>query len=298
MTAPTTAPTTALAFARYRALEHRLPAFRGTKTPPRRIADLRGAFEDVDAFILDAFGVLNRGTRVVPGAVARIAQMRAAGKRVLVLTNGALLTPAQTVAKFAAWGYDFSVSEIISSRQIAADDLAQVDGLVAAITPASDSLADLPPNLRPLTPDTLRQARAFVFLDAQGWDGPRQQALHDALARNPRPVLCANPDIIAPRDTGNSWEPGHFCHLLPPEVPVRFFGKPFAPAFDAALARLRLPAERVAMVGDTLHTDILGGAAAGCQTVLITDHGFMAGHDPAPFMQACGITPGFIAPTT
>ena len=79
---------------------------------------------------------------------------------------------------------------------------------------------------------------------------------------------------------------------------MRFFGKPFAPAFDAALARLRLPAERVAMVGDTLHTDILGGAAAGCQTVLITDHGFMAGHDPTPFLQACGITPGFIAPTT
>ncbi|MFD1810358.1 HAD hydrolase-like protein [Gemmobacter lanyuensis] len=36
------------------------------------------------------------------------------------------------------------------------------------------------------------------------------------------------------------------------------------------------------MVGDTLHTDILGGQAAGHGTILVTDHGLFKGRDVAP----------------
>ena len=290
-------PSLSMAFARYRALEHRLPRVPAIPEKPRRIDDLRGVFDQVDGFILDAFGVLNRGTQPIPGAVERIAQMRAAGKRVLVLTNGALLTPEQVVAKFAAWGYDFSADEVLSSRDVAAAMLAELDGPIAAIAPAGAALDDLPTHVFRLDEALLDSAAAFLFLDALEWGAAKQQALAAALRKRPRPVLCANPDIIAPRDTGSSWEPGHFCHSLPQHPPVRFFGKPFAPAYDAALARIGLPAGRVAMVGDTLHTDILGGAAAGCQTVLVTDHGFLSGQDPAPFIQACSIVPTFIAPT-
>ena len=48
-------------------------------------------------------------------------------------------------------------------------------------------------------------------------------------------------------------------------------------------------------VGDTLHTDILGGRAAGCRTLLIED-GFMRGADPLALAQESGIWPDFIAP--
>jgi predicted HAD superfamily phosphohydrolase YqeG len=51
------------------------------------------------------------------------------------------------------------------------------------------------------------------------------------------------------------------------------------------------------MVGDTLHTDVLGGAAAGCRSVLVTDHGLFAGHDAARFISASGIRPDFIVPS-
>ncbi len=51
------------------------------------------------------------------------------------------------------------------------------------------------------------------------------------------------------------------------------------------------------MVGDTLHTDVLGGAAAGCRSVLVTDHGLFAGRDTAPFIAASGIVPDFIIPS-
>ena len=51
------------------------------------------------------------------------------------------------------------------------------------------------------------------------------------------------------------------------------------------------------MVGDSLHTDILGGAAAGMTTVLITDHGLFRGQDALPFCISCGLLPDWIVRT-
>lgn len=46
-------------------------------------------------------------------------------------------------------------------------------------------------------------------------------------------------------------------------------GKPWAFAFRRGIARLGLPAERVAMVGDQLFTDVLGARACGLRTILV-----------------------------
>lgn len=81
-------------------------------------------------------------------------------------------------------------------------------------------------------------------------------------------------------------------------MPVEFHGKPYPGAFEAALRALELPPARVAMVGDTLHTDVLGGRMAGCGTVLVTGHGFFKGVDPDPFIEATGILPDYIADET
>lgn len=50
------------------------------------------------------------------------------------------------------------------------------------------------------------------------------------------------------------------------------------------------------MIGDTLHTDILGGAAAGIRTALVTQHGVLNGQDATAHIEACGIRPDFVIP--
>jgi glycerol-1-phosphatase len=290
-------PTAGPAFARYRAIAHRLPgASRGFPPFSQPVPDMAAVIDRYDGFILDAYGVLNIGDRAIPGAIERIAQMRSAGKRLVVLTNGASTPRAQALAAYHRRGFDFVEDEVVSSRDLAAAALEGRTGLWAAISAPDDGFDDLPCDVKLLDDELLACADGFLLLGSQGWNSARQAALVAALHQRPRPVICANPDIVAPREEGFTWEPGHFAHGLP--VPVEFHGKPFAGAFDAALRRLDLPANRVAMVGDTLHTDVLGGRAAGCFTVLIADHGFFAGHDPAPFVRSCGIVPDFIARTT
>lgn len=293
------------AFARYEALRPHLPQARFAGAPERvgTLEDVAGRY---DAFILDAFGVLNVGERPIPGAVARMAALRAAGKALVVLTNGASQARAVALAKYRRMGFDFTPREVVASRDIAAAALARwpAGHLWAAITSPGAGVEDIPARVEPLAdrPDLLERADGFLFLGSEGWSETRQADLVTALRARPRPVVVANPDVVAPRETGLSLEPGHHAHALAEatgQMPV-FFGKPHANAFEAALARLPagIARARIAMVGDTLHTDVLGGRAAGLGTVLIAMHGLFAGQDPERFIAASGIVPDVIARTT
>jgi glycerol-1-phosphatase len=248
--------------------------------------------------------VLNVGETPIPGAVARMAELRRRGKRLCVLTNAASYTRAGVLAKYHRLGFDFTADEVVSSRDVA---VARLDRIApgaswAAISALGDSYADIPANLTDAIdqPTAFDGADAILFLSSARWSKPLQAVLEQALRRRPRAVVIANPDIVAPREDGLTLEPGHFGHRLAaiPGVTLHWFGKPFPDAFTDSIARTGLAPHRLAMVGDTLHTDVLGGAAAGCGSVLITDHGLFAGRDVAPFVAASGIVPDVIVPTT
>lgn len=294
------------ACAAYERLRPHLPPARAEAPAPQRIPDLGAVLDRFDAFVLDAFGVLNIGDRPIPGAVARVAQMQAAGRAVVVLTNGASYPRAAALDKYRRLGFAFDAAQVVASRDVAASALARWPQvrLWAAIGPAGAGLDDLPPGVAALAddPGLLERAQGFLFLGSEGWTEARQAALAAALAARPRPLVVANPDLVAPRETGLTLEPGHFAARLAdlPGIGPHWFGKPHGNAFAAVRARLPqgIDPARVAMVGDTLHTDILGGQAAGFGTVLIAGHGLFAGQDPAPFIAASGIRPDFIAATT
>ncbi|MEZ5912470.1 MAG: HAD hydrolase-like protein [Paracoccaceae bacterium] len=66
--------------------------------------------------------------------------------------------------------------------------------------------------------------------------------------------------------------------------------------FDYARARFpNTPCERIVMVGDTLHTDILGGALAGIRTALVTGYGALVGLSPDAAIERSGIRPDFVS---
>ncbi len=292
------------AFARYEKIRPRLPA--ADFDPAPDVAPDLGAVADRwGGFVLDAFGVLNLGEAAIPGAVARIAQLRRDGRRVVVLTNAASYPHAAAVAKFRRMGFDFAPEEIVSSRDVAAMHLAAIaPGAVwGALAAEGDRFADLPAEVVSAidAPEAFARADGFLFLSTARWNGALQSRLAEALAHRPRPLIVANPDLVAPREGGLSLEPGFFAHDLidrglAPEV--HWFGKPFAAAFAVAAERAQLTPGRLAMVGDTLHTDVLGGRAAGMGSVLVARHGLFAGHDPLPFIAASGIVPDVVVETT
>ena len=263
------------------------------------LEDVAGEY---DGFVLDAFGVLNVGETPIPGAVVRMARLRATGKRLCVLTNAASYPRAAAVARLRRLGFDFTQDQVISSRDIAAAHLHAIapGALWAAIAAEGDDFADIPAQVADAMadPGLFHRAGAILFLSSVRWTEAWQDRLAAALDAHPRPVVVANPDLVAPREGRLTIEPGWWGHDLADRTGLgpHFFGKPHAEAFAAA--RKRLGPGRHAMVGDTLHTDILGGRAAGLDTVLVADHGIFAGHDVAPYIARSGIRPDAIVATT
>jgi HAD superfamily hydrolase (TIGR01459 family) len=289
------------AFARYEAVRPRLPAATFPKASDH-VHSLADVADRYDAFVLDAFGVLNVGDTPIPGAVERMAALRAMGKRLIVLTNAASYPRTTALAKYHRLGFDFTSDEVVSSRDVA---VARLDPTVAwsAISAGDDSFADIPARVTDLIDGEAEwdAAEGFLFLSSARWDAALQRRLTQTLRRRPRPLVVANPDLVAPREGGLSLEPGLYAHDIADATGLtpEWFGKPFPDAFADAHSRLSgIPANRIAMVGDTLHTDVLGGAAAGMGTVLIAAHGLFAGRDVAPYIARSGIVPAVVATTT
>lgn len=294
---------TAQAFQFYESIRNRLPQADFTGITPRHVPDL-GALTDLfDVFVFDAYGVLNRGMAGVPGASARIKALVAAGKSCFVLTNGASQTLADNVAKFERLDMPFPSANIISSRMASERALERYDpelhwGVVAGFPVAEDAL---PVHFMRLLSDPALYDRvdAFLFLSAIGYEEPQFQMLRDSLAAHPRPLMVANPDVVAPQEGFFSLEPGFFSHRLADQLGLQpeFHGKPFGSVFDIVTERVGgIAPERIAMMGDTLHTDVLGAAAVGWKSVLVTDYGLFAGEDPQGFITESGIVPDYIVP--
>jgi HAD superfamily hydrolase (TIGR01458 family) len=73
---------------------------------------------------------------------------------------------------------------------------------------------------------------------------------------------------------------------------ARVFGKPSRRFFEEACASLRLPPERVTMIGDDFTVDIAGAAAAGLQTVFVR-----TGKDKDRELQGEDVRPNAVLPS-
>ena len=283
----------------------RLPA------PPRTgraepAANLLALIDRYDAFILDGYGVINVGAEPIPGIGDTIRALRTAGRDVMVLTNGAGRPSRQTARRYERWGLDIPGRLVVTSRDALEASLAAHPraGSWGVMAQPDSELQTLPVETVLLEDDEApyRHANGFIFIRSEGWSTARHRLLADALCESPRPVLVANPDVSAPYpDRRLSAEPGYWALRIEAETGVRCerFGKPFSPAFELALSRLGRAAagrERVAMVGDGLHTDILGGLAAGLGTILVTDHGLLRGLDWEARAARAGIVPDHVIP--
>jgi HAD superfamily hydrolase (TIGR01459 family) len=300
-------PSPEWAFAQYQKIRANLPGGLVTEQQPetRTLDSLAPLIDHFQVFVFDAFGVLNAGPRAFPEAISRIRQLQEQGKTVRILSNAATASHSALVAKYQGMGFAIGPDQLVSSRWVLEQSLVRQPrqdrfGVLSPESSAPDSLGlDWLPVRPGIQANKLDRLDGFIFLSSEGWDEEVHEALAQSLDRHPRPLLVANPDLVAPRGDCLTLEPGYFAHLLMSQSAIEpeFFGKPYRPAFDAVLENLGdTDPGKILMVGDTLHTDILGGQAAGMKTMLITAEGALQGMDIPDCIAQSGIAPDYIAP--
>lgn len=291
--------TTHSIFERYEEIRKRMPK---TSTP-KKFQDINSLLDIAEkgyTFVFDAFGVLNVGETLIPGADKRLDQLRSIGCNIRILTNAASYDRNGAIDKFKRLGLSVKADEIVTSRDAAL--LCLGSGTWGAIAAPDDQLSDIPNDFIRIghDPSDFDCVDGFVFLSSFGWTNNQQKLLTQSLLRRQRPVLIANADLVAPRDNGFSLEPGNFGHLLLDQgvKDVSFFGKPFPKVYDLLEQTLgEVDQDKIIMCGDSLHTDVIGAAARGWKTVLVTRDGLFAGFDTRDFCKRSNLYPDWRLPS-
>ena len=290
------------AYARYQSIRHRLPQVRRA-APALAVSGLEEIAEQFDVFLFDAYGVLNVGSSAIAGTAEVVAALQAQGKECFVVSNAAGFEKNFYLGKYSGLGYDFALENIVTSRDALLEALAEYPrqltwGRIGAAEHQTD-LADY--QIIDQDAPQFLQADGFLFFSPHRWNTERQAALEAALINHPRPVLLGNPDLITPLRKTSSIEAGKYALFFPDAVheKTRVFGKPFPAIYDIVVKRLAargiaFQPERCLMLGDTLHTDILGGNAYGIKTALLYGHGFFKDLDYRHYIADSGISPDFV----
>ena len=250
----------------------------GCVQPKTKFRDgLSAVAELYDTFLVDQWGVLHDGRAPYPGVVDCLQRLVDAAKQVILISNSGrrALDSASRLSRVGVSATCYS--HLVTSGEIAWRMLASGDGFCGALAGkrcalfASDDRPDFLIGL-PVTLSALDEAD-FVLLT--GMDDARPMADYDRMidsgVRRGIPLVCVNPDLA--RITPGGLKPGAGAiaarYTARGDV-VHYVGKPHRAIYAHCLA---LAAEqgdsRTIAVGDSLHHDIAGGAAAGVDTLLV-----------------------------
>lgn len=237
------------------------------------LADCRG-------FVVDLDGCVWQGDVLEPGAGPALTALHRAGRGVAFLTNNSRATGGDIRAKLHRLGLDW-VEHALTPLEILGQVIAERFGPSRVLVIGSAELAAVVAAAGHEVLGVADFRRATVVAVGNDFDLSYERlAAASRAAAAGAPLVTPNVDPRLPIEHGD-FLPG--CGAIVAAVAAAagvtpiVVGKPEPPLFRIALRRLGVAAERAAMVGDSLESDVAGGRGAGLRTVLYAPAGAPAG---------------------
>jgi len=213
---------------------------------------------DIKGFIFDIDGVIFRGDQLIDGALETLAALKANNIPYIFVSNHTIYTKEQYLEKLRKIGLSVTANDLLTANDAliffikhhypeknpAKILLIGTDGMKKAMMQGGFEIVENDPD--------------FVVV------GVSPKVTHDMFTeaimavKNGAKLIVAGPDRLAVREGGFDLGSGtigatiaHGAHV----VPV-YAAKPFEPIVEEALTLLKIPKEKVAIVGDTLETDM------------------------------------------
>ena len=223
--------------------------------------------------ILDMDGVLWTDSAPIGNLSTIFNRIKDLGLGVAMATNNSTRTVEQYVQRL----YEFGVQ--VEPWQVVTSSLAVADMMARQLPPGSpvfaigeqglqDALTEV--GLELLSVENAEIASAVVVGLDRGitFDKMREATL---LVRAGKPFFATNPDRTFPTPRGQIPGAGAWISVIVTATDVQpiYAGKPYPYILELALKRLNTLRDATFVVGDRLETDIAGGQALGCPTVLV-----------------------------
>jgi HAD superfamily hydrolase (TIGR01450 family) len=271
--------------------------------------NFKSVISKYDTIFFDAFGVLKAYDGLIPGIENTFAYLRETQKDFYIVTNDASRSPELLAQSYVNLGiHDITPDRIISSGMLTQDylELKIRSGKVAYLGTEGSKYYIQGENIEAISIHDLdlndvSDINALVFLDDEGfdWNYDLTKTLNLLRKRN-IPVIVANTDKSYPASKSQvSLAVGALAKMIEDVIGRQFirFGKPDSQMFIFAFEHIKdypnIQKKNILMVGDTLHTDILGGNKFGIDTVLVLT-GNTQGEDADTKIRSTGIIPTYI----
>jgi HAD superfamily hydrolase (TIGR01458 family) len=217
-------------------------------------------------FLIDLDGVVYIEDQTIPGAVATVNWLRRQGFPVRFLTNTTMRSRHSLVEKLLRFGIQASPQEMFSTAVVAAKWLAEKGVSRVQLLLTEDAQKDF--SRFQITAD---QPEVVVV-------GDMGSAFTFDVLNSAFLSIKAGSQLIALQKSrywrtkkGLAIDAGAFVAALEyaTETEAALIGKPNRAYFDMALLDMGLAPSQVAMIGDDIHTDIIGAQAVGMPTILV-----------------------------
>ena len=248
--------------------------------------------KSIKALLFDLDGTLLQGDVLLPGVDSLFKYLDQSDFPYFIATNNATKTAVDYQEKLKALGVRVDEDRILTSAIATADYLdgeLPADRTIYIIGEPALRSALLLKGFSIIKDATQPVSAVVVGGDSNlTYDKLKFSALHIQRGAG---FFGTNPDVVYPTDEGLVPETGTTLAALEAATGVHptIIGKPSRYMYTIALNRLGFKPSEVAIVGDRLDTDILGGQNAGLITILTT-----TGVDNAGTIAAKGIDPDFV----
>jgi HAD superfamily hydrolase (TIGR01450 family) len=254
-----------------------------------------------DGLLIDLDGVVWIGREPVPGSAETLRALLEAGKRLVFVTNNPGRLPAAYAERLRGLGVEVGEEQIVTAGMVVArlaGEAAGPDGSAFVIGAEALKKMVAATGARLLDGEEAQGADVVVVSGHRGFDYEELLTAKFALDHGAK-LFATSHDPTMPFPGGEL--PGTGAVLAAVEVAsgrrAEIAGKPERHLFEMALEAIRGSFvaqettkeprdERVAMVGDRVSSDVLGGRRAGLETVLVlsgtTSREEAAAADPAP----------------
>ncbi len=262
----------------------------------RSLADISGRY---DAVFCDLWGCLHNGHTAFPAAVSALQAYRAAGGKVVLLTNSP--RPKDSVIKqLETLSVPRDAWDIIATSGDAAQ-MGMISGAVGHrvhhigapkdevfFTDFAEDLQAYAASQPPIERVALKDATGIVCTGLFDDQTETPDDYRAALLMGKTlglPMLCANPDIVVDMGDKRLYCAGALAQAYEDMGGTAlYFGKPHPPIYDLARRRLAdllaQPDPQILCIGDGIATDVQGGMSEGLDTLFIT--GGLAADDFGP----------------